>query len=95
MASKPYVATGKYIQPMSNYCVGCRFDPAKSTGDDACPFTTLYWDFLLRHEQLLAQNQRMTMQLKNLARLDAPKRKAIQQQAMQFRATCRPTRAAV
>ncbi len=90
MASKPYVATGKYIQRMSNYCVGCRFDPAKSTGADACPFTTLYWDFLLRHEQFLAKNQRMAMQLKNLARLDAPKRKAIQQQAMQFRATCNP-----
>ena len=94
MASKPYVATSKYIERMSNYCAGCRFDPAKSTGDDACPFTTLYWDFLLRHEKFLAKNQRMTMQLKNLARLDAPKRKAIQQQATQCRAACcRPTAA--
>lgn len=75
--------------------VFCRFEPAKSTGDDACPFTTLYWDFLLRHEKSLAKNQRMAMQLKNLARLDAPKQKAVQQQATQFRATCRPTRAAV
>ena len=88
MASKPYVASGKYIERMSNYCAGCRCDPAKSTGDDACPFTTLYWDFLLRHEKFLAKNQRMAMQLKNLARLDAPKRKAIQQQAKQCRAAC-------
>jgi deoxyribodipyrimidine photolyase-related protein len=88
MASKPYVASGKYIERMSNYCAGCRFDPAKSTGDDACPYTTLYWDFLLRHEPFLAKNQRMAMQLKNLARLDAPKRKAIQQQAAQVRAAC-------
>ena len=95
MASKPYVATSKYIERMSNYCAGCRFDPAKSTGDDACPFTTLYWDFLLRHEKFLAKNQRMAMQLKNLGRLDAPKRKAIQQQATQCRAACRPTGAAV
>jgi deoxyribodipyrimidine photolyase-related protein len=95
MASKPYVATGKYIQRMSNYCAGCRFDPAKSTGEDACPFTTLYWDFLLRHEKFLAKNQRMTMQLKNLARLDAPKRKAIRQQAAQFRTACRSTGASV
>ena len=94
MASKPYVASGKYIERMSNYCAGCRFDPVKSTGEDACPFTTLYWDFLLRHEKFLAKNQRMTMQLKNLARLDAPKRKAIQQQATQVRAACcRPTAA--
>ncbi len=88
IASKPYVASGKYIQRMSNYCAGCRFDPAKSTGDDACPFTTLYWDFLLRHEKFLAKNQRMAMQLKNLARLDAPKREAIRQQAIECRAIC-------
>ncbi len=96
MASKPYVASGKYIQRMSNYCAGCRFDPGKSTGNDACPFTTLYWDFLLRHEKFLARNQRMTMQLKNLARLDAPKRKAIRQQATQCRAaSCGPNTAVI
>lgn len=95
MASKPYVASGKYIERMSNYCAGCRYDPAKSTGDDACPFTTLYWDFLLRHEKFLSKNQRMAMQLKNLARLDPPKRKAIQQQATRCRADCRPPTAAV
>lgn len=81
MASKPYVATGKYIQRMSNYCAGCRFDPAQSTGARACPFTTLYWDFLLRHEALLAKNQRMTMQLKNLQRFTAVQRGHIQTQA--------------
>jgi deoxyribodipyrimidine photolyase-related protein len=85
MASKPYVASGKYIQRMSNYCTSCRFDPAKSTGDDACPFTTLYWDYLLRHEQPLKGNQRMTMQLKNLARLDADQRSAIAERAAMIR----------
>lgn len=69
MASKPYVASGKYIQRMSNHCQGCRFDPAESTGPEACPYTTLYWDFLRRHQTLLAQNPRMAMQLKNLQRL--------------------------
>jgi deoxyribodipyrimidine photolyase-related protein len=81
MASKPYIATGKYIQRMSNYCSGCRFDPAQSTGPSACPFTTLYWDFLLQHEPAMRKNQRMSMQVRNLARLDEPKRNAIRAQA--------------
>lgn len=85
MASKPYVATGKYIQRMSNYCAGCRFDPAKATGDDACPFTTLYWDFLLRHERVLAANQRMALQVKNLARLGAKERETIRARAETIR----------
>lgn len=85
MASKPYVASGKYIQRMSNHCKGCRYDPALSTGATACPYTTLYWDFLLRHEVLLKKNPRMAMQLKNLARLDAAARDAIQVQATAHR----------
>ena len=63
MASKPYVASGKYIQRMSNYCTGCRFDPAERTGPRACPCTTLYWDFLLQHEPSLAKNPRIVMQV--------------------------------
>jgi deoxyribodipyrimidine photolyase-related protein len=85
MASKPYVATGRYIQRMSNHCQGCRFDPALSTGPRACPFTTLYWDFLMRHEDLLKGNPRMAMQLKNLGRLDTTVREAIAQQASALR----------
>jgi deoxyribodipyrimidine photolyase-related protein len=86
MASKPYVATGKYIQRMSNYCSECRYDPAEAVGDDACPFTTLYWDYLLRHERTLKGNQRMTMQLKNLTRLSDERRAAIRQRAAAIRA---------
>jgi deoxyribodipyrimidine photolyase-related protein len=81
MASKPYVATGKYIQRMSNYCQGCRFKPEQSTGPEACPFTTLYWDFLMRHEDLLRKNTRMMLQVKNLDRLDAAVRRKICHQA--------------
>jgi deoxyribodipyrimidine photolyase-related protein len=86
MASKPYVATGKYIQRMSNYCDGCRFKPDKSTGPEACPFTTLYWDFLARHQKVLRQNQRMQMQLKNLERKGANEMQAIRKQAVKLRA---------
>ena len=85
MGSKPYVATGKYIQRMSNYCSGCRFDPAKAVGEDACPFTTLYWDFLVRHKQQLQGNNRMSLQLRNLDRKQADEIKAVQKQAKQLR----------
>jgi deoxyribodipyrimidine photolyase-related protein len=86
MASKPYIATGKYIQRMSNACAGCRFKPANATGPDACPFTTLYWDFLLRHGQRLATNPRMALQVKNAARLGAAERSQIQARARAIRA---------
>lgn len=86
MASKPYIATGKYIQRMGNHCKGCRYDPAQSTGPTACPYTTLYWDFLMRHETLLAGNPRMGMQVRNLARLAPDKREAIRAQAQSLRA---------
>jgi len=86
MASKPYVATGKYIQRMSNYCAGCRFKPDVMTGPRACPFTTLYWDFLLRHEGRLARNPRMALQVRNLGRLDAVTRDAVRSAAEAIRA---------
>jgi deoxyribodipyrimidine photolyase-related protein len=85
MASKPYIASGKYIQRMSNYCKSCKFDPSISVGPKACPFTTLYWDFLIQHQNLLAKNPRMGMQVRNLARFDAEKVIAIKNAATQHR----------
>ncbi len=85
MASKPYVATGKYIQKMSNYCQSCPMDPGKRTGEDACPYTTLYWDYLLRHEKKLRQNQRMSLQVRNLDRISVEEKKAIRQRAAEVR----------
>jgi len=85
MASKPYVATGQYIARMSPHCKGCCFDPTQRTGDRACPFTTLYWDFLMRHERRLAANPRMALQVKNLARLAAPEREAVAARAAAIR----------
>jgi deoxyribodipyrimidine photolyase-related protein len=85
MGSKPYIATGKYIQRMSPYCRGCRYDPAQRLGDTACPFTTLYWDFLMRHEAMLLRNPRMSLQVKNLARVSEAERQAIADRAAALR----------
>jgi deoxyribodipyrimidine photolyase-related protein len=86
MASKPYAATGKYIQRMSNYCSACPFDPAESIGERACPFTTLYWDFLMRNEERLISIPRMDLQRKNLDKLPAATRRAITERAEEVRA---------
>ncbi len=85
LGSKPYAASGKYIKRMSNYCDGCKYNPNNSTGEDACPFTTLYWDFLMRHEQRLKENSRMTLQLKNISRLSKDEKKEIQNRAEELR----------
>lgn len=85
MSSKPYIATGKYIKRMSNYCQTCPRDPDQATGEKACPFTTLYWDFLMQHEKRLRSNQRLQFQFKNLDRLDDSRRKAIREQAKKVR----------
>ncbi len=69
MATKPYVSGGAYINRMSDYCGDCRYDPKKRVGDDACPFTTLYWDFLARHDERLRGNHRMARPLANMDRL--------------------------
>jgi deoxyribodipyrimidine photolyase-related protein len=79
--SKPYVASGAYIQRMSNYCDTCRYRPAQRTGDAACPVTVLYWHFLDRHEASLAANPRTALMAKNLARLGDAERAAVRDKA--------------
>ena len=81
MASKPYSATGAYIDRMSNYCKNCQYKPKESVGPNACPFTTLYWDFLDRHRERLRGNQRLSMQMRNLARLSENKLSEIRKAA--------------
>ena len=67
--SKPYVASGAYIKRMSNYCSGCRYDPETRVGPDACPMTTLYWNFLDQHEATFGSNPRTALMVKNLQRM--------------------------
>ena len=69
MATKPYASGGAYVSRMSDFCSGCRFDPKRRTDDDACPYTTLYWDFLARNETALSGNNRMARPLAVLGRL--------------------------
>jgi deoxyribodipyrimidine photolyase-related protein len=69
MMTKPYAAGGAYISRMSNYCKPCMYDPKLRTGETACPFTTLYWDFLDRHKETFAKNHRMSQQIFGLKRL--------------------------
>ncbi|MCA9777927.1 MAG: cryptochrome/photolyase family protein [Candidatus Eremiobacteraeota bacterium] len=85
LASKPYCASGNYIHKMGNYCSNCRYNPKKATGDKACPFTTLYWDFLDRHQEKLADNHRMGFQFRNLKRKSAHDLDEIREQAETLR----------
>jgi deoxyribodipyrimidine photolyase-related protein len=71
LASKPYVASGAYINRMSDYCSGCRYDVRSRTGDEACPFNVLYWDFLARHRGKLARNPRMAQMYRTMDRFSA------------------------
>jgi deoxyribodipyrimidine photolyase-related protein len=87
MASKPYIASGNYINKMSNYCKECRFNPGKAIGEDACPFTTLFWDFLDTHADTFKSNPRMGFMLKNLERKTDADIQQIKAQAVTFRAS--------
>jgi deoxyribodipyrimidine photolyase-related protein len=69
LATKPYASGGSYISKMGNFCKTCVFDPKKRVGSDACPFTTLYWDFLARNQAQFSGNHRMGQQLAGLRRL--------------------------
>jgi deoxyribodipyrimidine photolyase-related protein len=85
MMTKPYAASGRYVDRMSTYCKGCRYSPGVRVGEDACPFTTLYWDFLARHRATLEANRRMGPVLGNLDRFDETERRQIGERAQALR----------
>ena len=69
LATKPYASGGAYIDRMSDFCGGCRYDPKVRVGEDACPFTAGYWNFLAGHREELGGNRRMSRALGGLDRL--------------------------
>ena len=81
IGSKPYAASGAYINRMSNYCGQCRYDVKKKLGADACPFNALYWDFMIRNQKTLGGNIRMAMPYRNLDRMTPNDRAAVQAEA--------------
>jgi deoxyribodipyrimidine photolyase-related protein len=85
LASKPYAASGAYINRMSTYCKGCRYNVKQRSGDQACPFNSLYWDFLARHQEQLRRNPRMALVMKQLEKLDASELAAIRDLAKTHR----------
>jgi deoxyribodipyrimidine photolyase-related protein len=71
VGTKPYVASGSYINRMSDFCRHCPYAPSESVGEEACPFTTLYWDFLDRHYDKLKGNPRLGLQMRNVEKMRA------------------------
>ncbi|MEM8551271.1 MAG: cryptochrome/photolyase family protein [Pseudomonadota bacterium] len=83
-ASKPYAASGSYIDRMSNYCRSCHFDVKQKTGDEACPFNYLYWNFLIENEDTLRDNARMGMIYRTLDKMNGERRADISRSSKAF-----------
>ena len=77
MASKPYAASGAYIDRMSDYCKACAYDVKQKNGDGACPFNRLYWAFLIRNKSRLSDNARMAMPYRTIAAWGMKRQKEI------------------
>lgn len=87
LASKPYAASGAYIDRMSDYCGGCRYEVKAKAGISACPFNYLYWDFVARHRDRLKGNPRMAQMVRNYDRFAEPRKAEIAGDAARFLGT--------
>jgi len=87
LASKPYAASGAYINRMSNYCGTCRYDVKQRTGPKACPFNALYWDFIARHRDKIAGNPRMAQMLRTYDKFGPDEQRRIADSAATFLAS--------
>ena len=87
LASKPYAASGAYINRMSNYCGSCRYDVQQRTGAQACPFNALYWDFIARHRDKIGRNPRMAQMVRTYDKFADAERDRITTSAATFLAS--------
>jgi deoxyribodipyrimidine photolyase-related protein len=85
VATKPYISSANYIRKMSDYCQTCSYSASRKTGPGACPFNSLYWEFLHRHRNRLAGNPRVAMVYRTLDRMNAENRDGILAQARKYR----------
>jgi deoxyribodipyrimidine photolyase-related protein len=84
LATKPYVSSASYIDKMSDYCQGCKYDKKQRIGENACPFNSLYWQFFMQHKQKLASNPRLGIVYAQLAKMDDSTQQQIHQQASHY-----------
>ena len=91
LASKPYAASGAYINRMSDYCKGCAYDVKARTGPKACPFNALYWDFISRHAELIKSNPRMAQMVRTYENFQDGEKAHITDSASAFLATLKPS----
>ena len=87
LGSKPYAASGHYINRMSDYCGGCKYDVKQRVGEGACPFNSLYWDFIARHHARFRQNPRMAQIARLWEKFDTDEQMRIRHSAAAFLAT--------
>ena len=84
LASKPYAASGSYINKMSNYCQNCHYNVKEKNGAQACPFNYLYWNFLDRNKEKLGRDPRLGMPYRTLSKMTEDKRRAIERDSALF-----------
>ncbi|WP_349975747.1 cryptochrome/photolyase family protein [Pseudomonas sp. WHRI 8519] len=77
LGSKPYCASGRYIQRMSDHCKACSYKVEHAVEEDACPFNALYWHFIIRHRDLLAGNPRLALVYRSLERMSVARREGV------------------
>lgn len=87
LASKPYAASGAYINRMSDYCRSCRYDVKQRTGAQACPFNALYWDFIARHRDKIGGNPRMAQMVRTYDKFTPDEQRRIADSAAAFLAS--------